>query len=116
MFKKCFFIAAMILIFASSVYANSIGVSYQQIIDDRSFGLTGDYTAPIGERITFEADAQIQGGDIYNSTINTNFIFDVATVDLKLLVSNKVKGYSLDTHGRSKHTCLLYTSPSPRDS
>ena len=111
MFKKCLLIASMTLIFATSLYANSIGISYQQIIDDRSFGLTGDYTALIGERITFEADAQIQGGDIYNGNINTNFIFDVATVDLKLLVSNKIKGYDLDGLGRSQSLGLAFTLP-----
>ena len=99
------------LMFAACAYANSVGVSYSQILDERSWGITGDYQSPIGERINFEADATLQGGDVYNGTINTDFTFDIATVDLKLLISNKIKGYALDTLGRSQSVGLAFTLP-----
>ena len=101
----------LMLMFASLAYANSVGVTYSQIIDDRSLGITGDYTAEIGKRVTFESDVKIQGGDIYNVDIDTDFIFDIATVDLKLLVSNKLKGYTLNTLGRSQSVGLAFTVP-----
>ena len=99
------------MIFATSALANTIGVTYSQIIDDRSFGVAGDYTAPIGARVTFEADGKLQAGDIYNGNINTNLIIDVATVDLKVLVANKVKGYDLDSLGREQSLGLAFSLP-----
>ena len=84
--------------------SGNVGVSYSQIIDDRSFGVTGDYETAISDRVKFEADAQIQSGDIHNVKINTNFIFDVSTVDLKLLITNKGKGiHTCNPGSRSKH-------------
>ena len=61
--------------------------------------------------MNFEADAQIQAGNIYNAKLNTNFIFDISTVDLKVLIENKVKGYTLDTLGREQSLGLAFTLP-----
>ena len=91
--------------------SGNVGVSYSQIIDDRSFGVTGDYETAISERVKLEADAQIQSGDIHNVEVNTNFIFDVSTVDLKLLIANKAKGYTLATLGREQSVFLAFTVP-----
>ena len=91
--------------------SGNAGVSYSQIIDDRSFGVTGDYEAAISDRVRFEADAQVQSGDIHNVKINTNFIFDVSTVDLKLLIENKAKGHTLATLGREQSIGLAFTVP-----
>ena len=101
----------MLLLFAYAAIANSIGFTYSQIIDDRSLGATGDYQTALADRVNFEADAQVQAGDVYNATINTNFIFDISTIDLKLLIANKLKGYTLDTLGRSQSLGLALTVP-----
>ena len=94
---------ACVLLYSQCAEASgNVGVSYSQIIDDRSFGVTGDYETAISERVKFEADAQIQSGDIHNVKVHTNFIFDVSTVDLKLLIENKAKGYTLATLGREQ--------------
>ena len=74
-------------------------------------GATGDYQTTLANSVNFEADAQVQAGGIYNATLNTNFIFDISTVDLKLLISNKLKGYSLNTLGRSQSLGLAFTLP-----
>ena len=101
----------LMFMFAASVHANSIGFTYSQIIDDRSLGATGDYETTLADRVNFEADAQVQAGDIYNARLNTNFIFDISTIDLKLLIENKVKGYTLDTLGREQSLGLAFTLP-----
>ena len=82
-----------------------------QIVDDRSLGIVGDYSVDISDRVAFEADGQILMGDIYNGSIDTDFIFDISVVDLKLLIENKVKGYTLDTLGRSQSMGLAFTMP-----
>lgn len=107
-------IAWLIFLFflAQSVKAEgNVGMTYSQIIDDRSFGATGEYTTPISNRVTFDAAATVNAGDIYNAKINTDFTFDIATVDLKLLVENKVKGYTLDTLGRENTLGVAFTTP-----
>ena len=40
---------------------------------------------------------QAQAGDVYKGTLQTDFVFDISSVDVKLLIENKVKGYSLDS-------------------
>ena len=104
-------LSAMLLLFAYAATANTVGFTYSQIIDDRSLGITGDYTTLIEDYITFEADGQLQAGGIYNAKINTDFTFDIATVDLKLLIENKLKGYTLDSLGRSQSIGLAFTVP-----
>ena len=105
-------IVAILLFTAQSLYADgSVGVTYSQIIDDRSAGIAGDYTTKISDRVNFEADVQVQIGDIYNAKLNTNFVFDISLVDLKLLIENKYKGYDLDTLGRSQSVGLAFTLP-----
>lgn len=102
---------ALITAFTMCAYANSVGVTYTQIVDDRSLGLTGDYQSQLSDRVGFEADANAQAGDIINARLQTNLIFDVSTVDLKLLVENKVKGYSLETLGREQSVGIALNLP-----
>ena len=104
-------LSAMLLLFAYAATANTVGFTYSQIIDDRSLGITGDYQTALADRVNFEADAQVQAGDVYNAKLNTNFIFDISTVDLKLLIENKVKGYSLDSLGREQSLGLAFSVP-----
>lgn len=112
MFKRIVFTLAIVsLLFAQSLYANSVGVTYTQIIDDRSLGVAADYTTPLGSRVTFESDAQLQIGDVYHGNIDTNFVFDVSTVDLKLLIGNKIKGYDVNSLGREQTVGLAFTLP-----
>ena len=107
-----FIIVAALMLSAKFGYADgSLGVSYSQIIDDRSLGVTADYETQLADRVKFEADGNLQAGDIYNAKINTDFTFDIATVDLKLLIENKVKGYTLDTLGREQSLGLAFSVP-----
>ena len=101
----------LMLLFATFGHANSLGFTYSQIIDDRSLGATGDYQTALADRVNFEADAQVQAGDVYNAKLNTNFIFDISTIDLKLLIENKVKGYTLDSLGREQSLGLAFSVP-----
>ena len=104
-------LSAMLLLFAYAATANTLGFTYSQIIDDRSLGLTGDYQTALADRVNFEADAQVQAGDIYNAKINTDFTFDISAVDLKLLIENKIKGYSLNSLGREQSLGLAFSLP-----
>ena len=104
-------LSTMLLLFAYAATANTIGFTYSQIIDDRSLGVTADYETQLADRVKFEADGNLQAGDIYNAKINTDFTFDVSTVDLKLLIENKIKGYSLNALGREQSLGLAFSLP-----
>ena len=54
---------------------------------------------------------QVQAGDIYKAKLQTDFIFDISTVDLKLLIENKAKGYNLNDLGREQSVGLAFTLP-----
>ena len=104
-------LSVMLLLFAYAATANTIGFTYSQIIDDRSLGVTADYETQLTDRVDFEANGSLQAGGIYNAKINTDFTFDISTVDLKVLIENKVKGYTLDTLGREQSLGLAFTVP-----
>ena len=111
MFKQFCFIAAVALVFVTSLYADSVGVTYSQILDDRSLGITADYSNAISDRITFEADGTLQAGDVFAGNLNTNIVLDIAAIDFKVLINNKAKGYDIDTLGREQSLGLAFTVP-----
>lgn len=104
-------LAVSILFFVSLGYANSIGGTYSQVIDDRSFGLTGDYQTSLTDRVGLEIDAQGQAGDIYKGRLQADLVIGVSTFDIKILTENKVKGYSLDSLGREQSIGLAASVP-----
>ena len=111
--KRLFLIILLLAttLISQSVWAEgNIGLTYSQIIEERMLGLTGAYTTEF-ERVTFEAHGNLQAGDVYNLKINTDFTFDVAAIDLKLLIENKAKGYTLDSLGREQSMGLAFTVP-----
>ena len=104
-------LSAMLLLLAYTATANTVGFTYSQIADDRSIGFTGDYETQLTDRVKFEANGNIQAGDIYNAVLNTDFTFDISAVDLKILIQNKAKGYTLPTLGREQSVSLAFTLP-----
>ena len=83
-FSRFWMILAMlfVLLFAQfHVYALStgnIGFNFSQVIDDQSIGLTGEYNYD-GDGFGFEADGDLQSGDIYRGKLHAEFTFDVSS-------------------------------------
>ena len=111
MFKQFVVVIAVLLFAVAGAYGNTIGVTYSEVLGDRSAGLSGDYTIQLTERITFESDATAQAGDAYNIDVNTDFVIDTGVIDLSVLINNKAKGYSLDMLGRSQSLSLAFSVP-----
>lgn len=99
------------IMFAAAAFGNTIGLSYTQIIDDRSLGINGDYQSEVTDRVTLEVEGNAQAGDIINARLNTNLIIDVSAIDMKVLVENKMKGYSVDTLGREQSVGVALSVP-----
>ena len=112
--KRALFLVLLAISICASqpVWAEgNVGLTYSQILEERMLGLTGGYTTPLGSRVTFESHGQFHTGDVHNLKVNTDFIFDIATIDLKLLIENKIKGHTLDSLGREQGLGLALTVP-----
>ena len=103
----------IVLLFVAStaLCQGNVGISYSRILDDQSIGLVGAYTTNLSDRVLFDADVKAQAGDVYNANLQTDFTFDIATVNLRLLIENKIKGYALDTLGRQQSIGLAFQLP-----
>ena len=88
----------------------SIGVSYNQIIDDKSGGFVGDFKHDLNG-LSFEADGKLQFGDIYRGKLRTAVIFDVGPVGAKVQAENTFKGYTINTLGRNQDITVGLTVP-----
>ena len=104
-------IAAIALLMATSAFAGgNIGFTFNQIIDDRSGGLIGEYEYE-GQPFDFEVDGQLQFGNIYRGKAHAEITFDLGRVGLKPFVDVGLKGYTLDTLGNDKNAGLALTVP-----
>ena len=111
MLKQFVVVIAVLLFAVAGAYGNTVGVTYSEVLGDRSAGLSGDYTIQLTERITFESDAIAQAGDAYNIDVNTDFVIDTGVIDLSVLINNKAQGYSLDGLGRQQTVGLGFIIP-----
>ena len=108
---KMFVVALASIFITCGAYANSVGLSYSEVLEDRTVGVTADYDTQLTKRVAFESDASIQAGDNYNAVLNTNFVFDIAVVDLKILIENRYKGYDIANLGREQKVGLAFSVP-----
>ena len=67
------------------------------------------------QSITFTSDGWPDEVTTVIVTFNGDTILDVTGFDLWAGASNTDFTYSIATYGEGDYTCLLYTSPSPRD-
>ena len=89
------------LLCCQSAYAEgNVAVNYSRIIDDTAWGVIGDYEHDAGP-FDFEVEGQLQSGAIYNGNVETAITFDVSAVGIRLFSNNKLKGYTVDTLGRT---------------
>lgn len=77
----------------------SVGFSFNQVIDDRSWGIVGEYERDM-QAFEVDVDGQLQSGDIYRGKTDVSITFDVSSVGVALYSNNTLKGYELATLGR----------------
>ena len=104
-------IAIFALIFAQHANAEgNIGFSFNQVVDQTNWGLVGGYETD-GNPVDIEFDGQLQSGDIYRGKYTVAAIFDVSTVDIKLINEGTVKGYELNDLGREQNLVAAANIP-----
>ena len=105
---------AVLLLFASvfsfAEQTGSVGFTYNEIMGDRSSGLTADYERPIGPT-DLEVEGTLQIGDVYKGQSHVSLTFDVGAVDIKVLADSTHQGYTLTSLGRSTVLALALTVP-----
>ena len=72
----------------------------------------GNYSIKLRKKIGGDTVEEFWNGDVEKEKLKTEY-FGVG--DLEVSYDDKLLGYSLDLKGSEYYTCLLYTSPSPRD-
>ena len=88
----------------------NIGFAYNQVVDDRSGGITGEYGSE-GENVSWEVDGDLQFGDIYRAKAHAEIVFGIGSIGVKLATDITGKGYELDTIGRDQNVSLALTVP-----
>ena len=112
-FRLMAMIAMVLLMTASAFGEGNIGFTFNQVIDDRSGGLIGDYEKE-GELFDFEIDGQLQFGDIYRLKLHTAVVFDLGSVGIKPFLDLNSKGYILADLGYDQNVGLALTVPGTR--
>ena len=88
---------AVCLLCAPPIFANTVGLTYSQAIDDEAWGVIGDYEYQFTDNLKFGAEGQMIGGDAYAGNLDVALtLFD----NLRLESNNIFQGYVIDDIGR----------------
>ena len=99
-----------ILLWKPPAFANTIGFSYSQAVDDHSWGIHGDYEEQVADAVKVGLEGQLQSGDVYLGNLDLALTFDLL-LDVHLESNNTLKGYQLDTLGRTNDLGLSLVVP-----
>ena len=105
MVKRCFIgIAALVFLLMIGVVcnsaANTIGANFSQAVDDVQVGITGDYEKDLG-LFDLGIEGDLNSGDVILGNVNVSATFDVASIGVRLESNNKLKGFTIDSLGRT---------------
>ena len=104
---------ATLLLFAavsSAEQTGSVGFTYNEVMGDRSSGLTLDYERPLGPT-HLEIEGSLQLGDVYKGQSHAELTFGVGNVGIKALADSTHQGYTITSLGRSTVLALALTVP-----
>ena len=91
--------AAIMIVWCMWSYGEGeIGASYNQVVDDVSYGITGNYERDfeLGE---LEASSQVQAGDKYLADAHLSFTFDIGSVGFRPYIDAIGKAETFDDIG-----------------
>lgn len=92
---------ALLVISHPGYSENTIGVNYTRAVNDQNLGVIGNYTYPM-EDVDMTIAGQLQAGDGYRGNSELRFTFKLPLpIDIALHSTNTIKGYTLDTLGRT---------------
>lgn len=105
-----FLIILLMSLPALPLYANSIGFTFNRVVDDSAWGLRGDYETAINDIVKVKMDGNAQSAAIYRATYNLT-----ATVNLPIAIdinfNNTFKGYDIDSLGRINDIGAAFVVP-----
>ena len=107
---KWILVAFAVILLWQPAFANTIGFSYSQAVDDTSWGVHGDYEAQVADTVKVGLEGQLQSGDVYLGNLDLALTFDLL-LDVRLESNNTLKGYQLDTLGRTNDLGLSLVVP-----
>ena len=103
-------VALLFMLISGIAFAEgNIAVNMSQVINESSVGILGEYETQVTDRVGFEIDGDLQSGGIYRGKLHAELLFDISTIDLKLITNTTVKGYALDSLGRDSNGYIAGT-------
>lgn len=98
-------IVAAALIATTPLFANTIGFTYGEALDDSNWGVNADYEGQLADNVKFGAEGLLQTGDVYAGNLNLS----VTLWDKLRLESNNIfTGYEIATLGRDNDLGASY--------
>lgn len=95
MFKKLLLSLLMLVAFTTSGFANTVGILYQDAMNESSLGVHGDYEKEITDRVKVGVEGQMQTGDnLYVGNLDFALTFNLP-VDIRLESNNILKDSDL---------------------
>ena len=95
---------ALVAFFTTPLFANTIGFTYSQALDDTAWGVTADYETEVRENVDFGLEGQLQAGDSYAGNLNLS----LTLWNIRLESNNILTGYELTSLGRDNDLGASY--------
>lgn len=96
----CVLLVALSL-FCFPVFANTIGFSLSQAVDDSNLGVYGDYETDLTDILKFGIEGQFQKGDEITGNADVALTLGNDTLGVRLESINKFRGHALADIGRT---------------
>lgn len=101
-YHRILIIGLMTLMLGQSTYAAGfIGASVSRHLNEQNIGLLGKWEHTLSDNERFKIEGDLQSGDAYRGNVNVALGLDVWKIGVELTSRNKLKGYALDTLGRT---------------
>ena len=104
------FCILLCILFVVDAFGNSVGFSYSRAVNDQNFGVIADYTYE-KETFDFEVDGNFQSGDVYKGGLDLHATWKLGAIGIRPYLKNGIKGYSLDSMGRTSDLGLGLVVP-----
>ena len=96
---------ALVAFLTTPIFANTIGFTYNQALDDTNWGVHADYENQLSDNVKVGTEGQLQSGDVYAGNLNLSFTF---WDTLRVESNNTFTGYEIATLGRDNDLGASY--------
>ena len=89
------------LLIACPVFANTLGFTYGEALDEKNYGIYGDYEAQVTDVVKFGAEGQFQLGEALLGNLDVAVTLGNEKLGVRFESNNNYKGADLNDVGRT---------------